>query len=205
MLATLGRPPTRFDQFAIEAKYDGQRGIAILDGDRVTLLSRNGADITRTFPEISVALPTALSRPVVLDGEIVAFDAQGVPSFARLQQRWPQSRRPSAELLRAVPVRFFAFDVLNHDGQDITKRSYASAVSSSPTSPPTPEALLSSFLRTGLARTRQRSRCLHGDGTRRHRQQAPGLAVPAGRAVPGLDQDVPPAAERVRHRWVAAR
>jgi bifunctional non-homologous end joining protein LigD len=48
MLATLGRPPARFTDFAVEAKYDGQRGLAIVDGDQVTLLSRNGADITLT-------------------------------------------------------------------------------------------------------------------------------------------------------------
>jgi bifunctional non-homologous end joining protein LigD len=88
MLTTLGQPPVKFDDFAVEAKYDGQRGIAILDGDRVTLLSRNGADITRTFPEIVRALPCAVDRPVVLDGEIVALDAKGVPSFERLQRRW---------------------------------------------------------------------------------------------------------------------
>ncbi len=42
MLATLGQPPARFTDFAVEAKFDGQRGIAILDHGAVTLLSRNG-------------------------------------------------------------------------------------------------------------------------------------------------------------------
>src|SRR5829696_2186776 len=60
MLATLGRPPESFSDFAVEAKYDGQRGIAIVDSGAVTLLSRNGADITRTFPEITAALSSAL-------------------------------------------------------------------------------------------------------------------------------------------------
>jgi bifunctional non-homologous end joining protein LigD len=53
MLATLGQPPKRFTEFAVEAKYDGQRGMAVVDGDSVTLWSRNGADISRTFPEIT--------------------------------------------------------------------------------------------------------------------------------------------------------
>jgi bifunctional non-homologous end joining protein LigD len=57
MLATLGKPPTRYTDFAVEAKYDGQRGIAVVDRGQVTLLSRNGADITQTFPEITAALP----------------------------------------------------------------------------------------------------------------------------------------------------
>lgn len=123
MLASLGRPPSRFADFAVEAKFDGQRGIAIVDGDCVTLLSRNGADITRTFPEVTSAL-AEIGRPVVLDGEIVALDSTGAPSFSRLQQRWPQNRRPSAELLRQVPTRFYAFDVLELDGTDITRRPY---------------------------------------------------------------------------------
>ncbi|MGH3645151.1 MAG: non-homologous end-joining DNA ligase [Mycobacterium sp.] len=125
MLATPGQPPSRFDEFAVEAKFDGQRGIAILDHDRVTLLSRNGADVTRTFPEIASALPGAVDRSVILDGEIVALDTKGIPSFERLQRRWPHSRRPSVDLLRAVPVRFFAFDVLRHHGQDVTNHPYA--------------------------------------------------------------------------------
>jgi hypothetical protein len=71
MLATLGKPPTRYTDFAVEAKYDGQQGVAVVDREQVTLLSRNGADITATFPEITAALPSALSnRRVVLDGEI---------------------------------------------------------------------------------------------------------------------------------------
>jgi bifunctional non-homologous end joining protein LigD len=127
MLATLGRPPARFADFAVEAKYDGQRGLAVVDGGGVTLLSRNGADITRTFPEITAALPTAVrQRSVILDGEIVAPDDDGVPCFSRLQRRWPQNRRPSTELLRQVPVRFFVFDVLRCDGKDITSKPYAS-------------------------------------------------------------------------------
>jgi bifunctional non-homologous end joining protein LigD len=125
MLATLGKPPPRYTDFAVEAKYDGQRGIAIVDCDSVTLLSRNGADITRTFPEITASLPAALSgRRAILDGEIVALDQHGVPSFSRLQWRWPQNRRPATDMLRRVPVRFYAFDVLSVDGRDITRQPY---------------------------------------------------------------------------------
>jgi len=112
MLATLGQPPARFADFAVEAKYDGQRGMAVVDRGEVTLLSRNGADITRTFPEITAALPDVVAQGrMVLDGEIVALDDSGVPSFSRLQQRWPQNRRPNADLLRRVPVRFYVFCV----------------------------------------------------------------------------------------------
>jgi bifunctional non-homologous end joining protein LigD len=123
MLATAGKPPPKFADFAIEAKYDGQRGIAVLGGGVVTLLSRNGANITRTFPEITAALPAAVGhRPVILDGEIVAPDATGVPYFGRLQQRWPQNRRPTAALRRECPAEFFVFDLLQIDGRPVTRQ-----------------------------------------------------------------------------------
>ncbi|MGY4646533.1 non-homologous end-joining DNA ligase [Mycobacterium sp. URHB0021] len=124
MLATLGRPPVRFADFAVEAKYDGQRGLAVVDRGTVALLSRNGVDITRTFPEITTALARS-DRSLVLDGEIVALDESGVPSFSRLQQRWPQNRRPRAALLRRVPVRYFVFDVLQADGRDLIREPYS--------------------------------------------------------------------------------
>jgi bifunctional non-homologous end joining protein LigD len=85
MLATLAQPPARFADFAVEPKYDGQRGMAVVDGDVVTLLSRNGADITRTFPEITAALPGAVGMGrIVLDGEIVGPDGSGIPSVKEL-------------------------------------------------------------------------------------------------------------------------
>lgn len=125
MLATGGQPPRRFADFAVEAKYDGLRGIAFVDGGEVTLVSRNGAEITRTFPEITAALAITMARDrLILDGEIVALNDTGVPCFRRLQQRWPQNRRPTADLLRRVPARFFVFDVLRFDGRDITRKPY---------------------------------------------------------------------------------
>ncbi|MDG4668013.1 non-homologous end-joining DNA ligase [Mycobacterium sp. 236(2023)] len=120
MLATAGPPPAAFENFAVEAKYDGQRGLAIVEAGTARLLSRNGADITHTFPEIAAALPSALPhRQIVLDGEIVALGPDGAPSFSCLQQRWPQNRRPTPALLRRCPVQFFVFDVLAVDGKTL--------------------------------------------------------------------------------------
>jgi bifunctional non-homologous end joining protein LigD len=109
MLATLGTPPT--DGNAIEWKFDGQRATVLVD-DAVTAFSRNGADVSRTFPELAGIAAAVGGRRVVLDGEIVALDAQGRPSFTRLQRRWPQQRRPRPELVREVPCRLMAFDIL---------------------------------------------------------------------------------------------
>lgn len=113
MLATLGPAPPG-DGYTVEFKHDGQRGRIILDSNGIAVLSRNSAVITTTFPEITAAAAEAIPparRRVILDGEIVALDRAGRPSFERLQRRWPQNRKPSAQLLRDVPVRFFAFCV----------------------------------------------------------------------------------------------
>lgn len=121
MLAILGPAPPG-DGYTVEFKHDGQRGRIILDSNRITVLSRNSAVITTTFPEITAAAAEAIPparRRVILDGEIVALDRAGRPSFERLQRRWPQNRKPSAQLLRDVPVRFFAFDVLAVDDSDV--------------------------------------------------------------------------------------
>lgn len=124
MLATLGAPPLG-DQWSVEWKFDGQRASVIVTADEVIVFSRNGLDVSGTFPELSSVGAAVGSRSVVLDGEIVALDADGRPSFTRLQRRWPQQRRPRAELLRAVPVRLMAFDVLAVDGRDLTDEPYA--------------------------------------------------------------------------------
>ncbi|MBU8841259.1 non-homologous end-joining DNA ligase [Mycolicibacterium goodii] len=123
MLATLGPPPSG-DRWAVEWKMDGQRAGLIVDRGEVVTFSRNGADVSLTFPEMASVGQAVGGRSVVLDGEIVALDAQGRPSFTRLQRRWPQNRRPTPALLRLVPVHLMAFDVLAVDGRDLTDEPY---------------------------------------------------------------------------------
>jgi bifunctional non-homologous end joining protein LigD len=123
MLATLGTPPTG-DGHAVEVKFDGQRCTLVIDDGYVTAFSRNGLDVSTCFPELAGVAAAVGDRPMVLDGEIVAVDAQGRPSFTRLQRRWPQQRRPGAQLLREVPVRALAFDVVQLDGHGLTKIPY---------------------------------------------------------------------------------
>lgn len=124
MLATLRAAPASGDDLATEWKWDGQRATVIVTGPEVRVLSRNGADITRTFPELASVADAVGQRPLVLDGEIVALDPQGVPSFTRLQQRWPQQRRPTPALLREVPVRLMGFDIVELEGRRITDRPW---------------------------------------------------------------------------------
>lgn len=91
MLATLGVMPTHAEQFGFEVKWDGYRALARWDGRRLMLCSRNGLDLAPRFPEV-VPLGKALRQPVVLDGELVALDNAGRPSFSALQTRMPRPR-----------------------------------------------------------------------------------------------------------------
>ncbi|WP_306460743.1 MULTISPECIES: non-homologous end-joining DNA ligase [Mycobacterium] len=124
MLATLGTPPRRADGWAVEWKFDGQRATVHVQHGAVTVFTRHGADVSRTFPELAGVAAAIGDRQAVLDGEIVAVDHTGRPSFTRLQRRWPQQRRPHPELLREVPVRLLAFDLLALDNRSLTTQAY---------------------------------------------------------------------------------
>src|SRR2546423_9356034 len=87
MLATTASLPTRQSAYSFEVKWDGVRGISYVEHGRLHLESRNLRDITPRYPELE-RLPDALGgRDAVLDGEVVAFDDNGKPSFGRLQHR----------------------------------------------------------------------------------------------------------------------
>ena len=111
MLARSADAPPSDDDWAFEIKWDGIRALAHL-GDELRLVSRSGEDITRRYPELA-GMAESLGRQAILDGEIVACDAQGHPSFQRLQSRMGLTapaviRRRAAE----IPVTYMAFDVL---------------------------------------------------------------------------------------------
>jgi bifunctional non-homologous end joining protein LigD len=92
MLARLARLPADEERWAYEIKWDGIRAIAFSRPGRLRLESRNLIDITARYPELR-ALNRALSHhEVVLDGEIVAFDDEGRPSFECLQRRMHLTR-----------------------------------------------------------------------------------------------------------------
>ena len=118
MLALLSDLPCDQDSYSFEYKWDGVRAIAFWDGSRLRLQSRNLLDITHSYPELA-ALGRALGRRrAILDGEIVALDENGLPSFALLQNRM-HVVQPSEHLVRRVPVLYMLFDVL-HSGSRST-------------------------------------------------------------------------------------
>ncbi len=118
MLAVAGElPAERGRQWRYEFKWDGVRTITYVEGGRVRLVSRAEHDRTAAYPEIR-ALGDALgSRQLVLDGEIIALDAAGRPSFEALQPRMLVDDAARARRLAAtVPVTYMVFDLLHLDG-----------------------------------------------------------------------------------------
>ncbi|MGI5292371.1 non-homologous end-joining DNA ligase [Nonomuraea polychroma] len=117
MLAQLGTlSSVQGPGWAVEMKWDGVRALAYLEDGAVRLMSRNGKNITAAYPELQLMAGATGGRPAVVDGEIVAFDEAGRPSFEALQPRMHQ-RNPAAvaRLAKAVPVTLMAFDILHLD------------------------------------------------------------------------------------------
>ncbi|MGH3507286.1 MAG: non-homologous end-joining DNA ligase [Nocardioidaceae bacterium] len=122
MLATVGRLPGG-PGWAFEFKWDGVRAITYVDHGRVTVLSRSGRDVTSSYPELQTLGDAFGVDHVVLDGELVAFDPDGRPDFGVLQARM-HVQHPRPDLLRAVPVTYFVFDLLVWDGQPLVDVPY---------------------------------------------------------------------------------
>lgn len=124
MLAPAGALPGDDAGWAYEMKWDGIRALAFIDDRRLRLASRTGRDITVAYPELA-ALGPAAGRPLLLDGEVVAFD-DGRPSFAQLQQRMHvTSAAQAARLSGPIPVCYLIFDVLHLDGHPLLDAPYA--------------------------------------------------------------------------------
>jgi bifunctional non-homologous end joining protein LigD len=106
MLATLVAEPFHRPGWVYEEKYDGYRILAYKEGAQVTLLSRNGNDRSATFASVAASLAKLPDRLILLDGEVVAFDAKGVSRFQLLQRG-------------DVANAFAVFDILYRDGRDL--------------------------------------------------------------------------------------
>jgi bifunctional non-homologous end joining protein LigD len=122
MLASPGKDVPRGGEWVFEPKYDGIRTIALITPDAVALVSRNGIDKSRQFPEIASCLRELgrkLAKPLVLDGEVVALDAKGQPArFQDLQGRMHLlDEGVVSDRTSSAPAALVAFDILL-DGKD---------------------------------------------------------------------------------------
>lgn len=128
MLATPGDlpSPARDDEFGYELKWDGVRAVTYIGPGEFRMLSRNDKSIAVSYPELA-DLADAVDGEVVLDGEIVAFDENGVPSFGRLQHRMHVGDPVQAgRLASTVPVTYLVFDLLYLAGRELLSLPYVS-------------------------------------------------------------------------------
>jgi DNA ligase D-like protein (predicted ligase) len=121
MLASLAAEPFDHPDWVFESKYDGLRVLVRFDCEELTLISRNAKTQNFQFPEVAEALRKSLSRPAVLDGEIVCFDEDGKTSFRAIQQRFHLlDAAEIRERAKRYPAYIYLFDVLYFDRYDVT-------------------------------------------------------------------------------------
>ncbi|MEB3022788.1 ATP-dependent DNA ligase [[Mycobacterium] crassicus] len=101
------------DRWAFEGKWDGYRLLVEADRGRVRLRSRSGREVTGEYPQLQSLAGDLTEHHVVLDGELVALDDAGMPSFAAMQNS-----------ARTARMEFWAFDLLYLDGRPLLRATY---------------------------------------------------------------------------------
>jgi bifunctional non-homologous end joining protein LigD len=126
MMAKLStKLPTPDGEWGFEFKWDGIRALAYVQGGRVRLQSRTLEDITPRYPEIHAMGRALGSSEVILDGEIVALDGKGRPSFEEIQQRMGlTAENEIRRKMREVPVTYMIFDLVWQDGHSLLDTPY---------------------------------------------------------------------------------
>jgi bifunctional non-homologous end joining protein LigD len=119
MLATPGRTVPVGEEWTHEVKWDGIRVLGDCSSGLVRFTSRNENDVSAAWPDLATS-PLG-DRDLLVDGEIIALNEDGLPDFRVLQERMHvRSPREVARLVKSVPVTFMVFDLLRLDGADLT-------------------------------------------------------------------------------------
>lgn len=126
MLARLAESVPHPDRgWAYEFKWDGARAVVFNELGSLRVVSRTQEDLTKRYPELRGLSEALSSHAAVLDGEIVALGADGVPRFEELQQRIGLNTDADVRRkMKQVPVYYFAFDLLYLDGRRLTGLPY---------------------------------------------------------------------------------
>jgi bifunctional non-homologous end joining protein LigD len=125
MLAEIGAAPFNHPDWMWEPKLDGYRVLAFIDGKEVRLRSRRGLDLAPAFPGLVEELGRQAAGRMILDGEIVALDAAGRPSFNALQNRARAKTATEIKVAeREVPVVYYCFDMPYFAGVDLRQAPY---------------------------------------------------------------------------------
>jgi bifunctional non-homologous end joining protein LigD len=125
MLAVAGDLPSTHGEWSYEFKWDGVRVLAYVDGGRARLMTRNDLDCTTTYPEIQGLGEVLGARQAILDGEVIALDDRGRPSFEALQPRMHVTDPARVRrLVQTIPVTYMVFDLLHLDGRSTLDAPY---------------------------------------------------------------------------------
>ena len=111
MMATAAAHLPRGDDWSYEVKWDGYRAQVVKNGSSIAIASRNLKDITRPFQQIAAAAQGVRAQSALIDGEIVAVDTRGRPSFQALHH-WATE---------GLAIQFYAFDLLHLNGRDLLR------------------------------------------------------------------------------------
>jgi bifunctional non-homologous end joining protein LigD len=115
MLATEGTvEKLNATQWAFEGKWDGYRVLVDANRGKLSLRSRRGRDVTHEYPQLEALAADLADHHVILDGEAVALDESGVPSFGEMQNR-----------ARSTRLEYWAFDILHLDGRSLLRAKYS--------------------------------------------------------------------------------
>jgi len=122
MLATPTEHPFDSPDWLFEIKWDGYRAVAFVDKGKVRLVSRNQNDLTGQYPELQDFAASIKAERAVIDGEVVAMDDEGRPSFSLMQQktgfRAGKHRLPGRT---GIAIAYYAFDLVWLDGHDLRR------------------------------------------------------------------------------------
>ena len=119
MLATPSASLPEGPEWLFELKWDGVRALLFWADGQVKLLSRTGRRIEKQYPELAEVSPALSGSSAILDGEIVALDERGRPSFGLLQPRIGATPKAVGQLSHQQPVIYFVFDLLYLNGYDL--------------------------------------------------------------------------------------
>ena len=121
MMASSGDAPFSHPDWLFEPKLDGYRVMAFLQGGEVTLLSRNGLDLTSRLPEVASDLKAQEYDEMVLDGEVAALNEDGLPDFGLIQQVMGFDKGALDRPIGRANMVYYPFDLLYLDGVDLRK------------------------------------------------------------------------------------
>ncbi len=122
MLATLGNAVPSGSDWLYEVKWDGYRALCFIESGKVRMVSRRGTKLDKQFAAVATALGQSVKADTaIIDGEVVALDDNGNPSFQHLQNLTGFGTKPALKGMPTPNLNFFAFDLLYLNGYDLRK------------------------------------------------------------------------------------